>query len=126
MKWSLLGSAPPTVFRGWRSKYKAASRRIKEGLTDKKYKDVAKVATRMAFVVTPPKYSFSAILAGVQAYQMGKEQKWRPSSDELAKAGIKKAEQITEYRLRPQQVKSIKRLIQASLDKVKKEMEETS
>lgn len=121
-----MGSAPPTVFRGWRRKYKAASRRIKEGLTEKEYKNVAKVATRMAFAVTPPEYSFNAILSGVQAYQIGKEQNWRPSSEKLAEEGIKKTEEITQYKLRPRQAKNIKRLIKSSLDKLKKEMEGTS
>jgi hypothetical protein len=118
-----LGSSPPTVFRGWRRKYKAASRKIKEGLAEKRYKEAAEVATRMAFAITPPKYSFNAILAGVQAYQIGKEQDWRPSPEELAERGIRKAEEVTHYRLSPKQVKTVKRLIKTSLDKLKKEME---
>ena len=121
-----MGSAPPTIFRGWRRKYKAASKKIKEGLAEKKYKEVAEVAAKMAFVTTSPKYSFNVVLAGVQAYQIGKEQGWRPSSEALAERGIREAEKVTHYRLSPRQSKAVKRLIQASLEKFRKETGETS
>jgi len=121
-----LGSAPPTVFRGWRSKYKKASRKIKEALAEKKYSEVADVGTKMAFAITPPEYSFNVVLAGVQAYQIGKELGWRPSSKTLAERGIHEAEKVTSYRLRPRQTKAVKRLIRSSLEKFKKEKGETS
>jgi len=121
-----LGSAPPTVFRGWRKKYKAASRKIKEDLAEKKYEEVAEVATKMAFIIKPPEYSFNVILAGVLAYQTGKEQGWRPSSEALAERGIRKAEKETHYRLSPRQAKTVRRLIRTSLERFRKETEETS
>lgn len=121
-----MGSSPPTVFRGWRSKYRVASKKLKDALIAGEYKEAANVGVRAAIVTTPPKQSFNIILASVEAYREAKEQNWQPSSESLAERGIREAERTTKYKLAPQQEQAAKRLIQKSLEKAKAEAGEAT
>lgn len=116
-----MGSNPPQIFRGWRSRYRRASKKLTKALAARRYEEVANVGAKIAIVTTPSKQSFSIILASVEAYKEGKNQGWRPSPEILAEKGVREAERVTEYKLTPEQEKTVKRLIQASLEKAKKE-----
>ena len=122
-----MGSSPPTVFRGKRRKYRAASKRIQTGLAEKNYTEVAEIATKMAFATrASSEDTFAVFLAGVQAYQIGKKEEWSLSPGILAERGIREVEKATEHRLRPGQAKTVKRLIQESLKKSVDELGDSS
>jgi hypothetical protein len=98
--------------------YQKATTRRDEALRTRDFSYAARIATSVVVSRAPVQDAISLFLAGAKAFSDGKEREWVPKPTELARNGIKFAQEKTGYELTLERQQFFSSILASNLRKV--------